>query len=119
MTRDKSLALAFGVLAVLAIVGIGARILVGPGPNVVTVAAQAEQDGDQSTTITFLGDTLLGDQAQRILEKKGYDWPFAEVSDAARLPTTSSPTPRPPSPGSTEWGNPTADYSYRLAAASG
>lgn len=112
MSRDKSLALAFGVLAVLAVVGVGARVFLGPGPNVATVAAQAERDGDQSATITFVGDTLLGDQAQRLLQKKGYDWPFGRTQELLDSDFTIA-NAETPITRRTQWGNPTADYSYR------
>ena len=111
MSRDQRWALALGVLAVAAMGAIGFRVVSGPGPDVTTVAAAAVQDGDETTTITFAGDSLLGDQSQRTLEKKGYDWPFAQVTDLLTADFVVA-NAEGPITARTKWGNPTADYSY-------
>ncbi len=41
---------------------------------VVTVSPGASYEG---YTVTWLGDTFLGDRAEQALETHGYDWPFA------------------------------------------
>ncbi len=111
MSRDKKFALALGVVAVAALAAVGARVLIGPGPDVATVAAVAETNGDGNATITFGGDTMLGDQADRLLAREGYDVPFRQLGgmlDAdyvivnAEAPITTL----------TKWYDPRVDYSY-------
>jgi poly-gamma-glutamate synthesis protein (capsule biosynthesis protein) len=111
MTRDKALALGLALLAVGAISAVGARVAFGPGPDVVVVQASATQDGDKTTSITFAGDTLLGDSSERTVQQKGYDWPLAKVGDlmGADLFVANAEGPITTR---TRWANPTADYSY-------
>lgn len=111
MSRDQRWAIALGLLAVAAISGLAFRVLIGPGPDVATVAAAAVQDGDESTSIAFAGDSLLGDQSERTLERKGYDWPFANVSDLLQADYVVA-NAEGPITARTKWGDPTADYSY-------
>ncbi|NLE94468.1 MAG: CapA family protein [Dehalococcoidia bacterium] len=45
-----------------------------------TLAPEAPHDGYE---ITWLGDTFLGDRAERLLEENGYGWAFAALPDVA------------------------------------
>ena len=112
MTRDQRLMAAFAALATLAVGVVGAGISLEGSPTVLAVSRDVPLGPDGRLSVTFVGDTLLGDAAQQLIDQRGNDWPFDAVRPALG-PTTSSPSPKVRSPsgpgrGTRASGTPTA-----------
>jgi poly-gamma-glutamate synthesis protein (capsule biosynthesis protein) len=73
---------------------------------------------DGALSVQFLGDTMLGDAAQPLLDKRGYDWPFARVHDLVTGDFTVASADAPISPLTTPWSrSKVASYATRPDAA--
>jgi len=83
MTRDRKLIAIFTAVAALCASVVGTHLATGTGPPVQTVDASVGLGPDNRLTIQFLGDTMLGDAAQSVMNKKGFDWPFRPAVKAA------------------------------------
>lgn len=67
------------LLAALAVGGAVSGVALGLG-SAPCGARTLELDGDEaSLAATFVGDTMLGDAAQPLLDEHGYDWPFERI----------------------------------------
>ena len=78
MTRDRKLIGIFATVALAAASTLGVHLALASGPPVVAVHAKVPLGPDQRLSIQFVGDTMLGDEAQKMLNRNGYDWPFRE-----------------------------------------
>ena len=112
LRRDRRLMAGFGAATTLSLVTVGWQLtgMAAPLPDVVTRPVSAGADG--SVDLTFAGDTMLGDGADRLIATAGYDAPLAGVRAMltsgdvtivnAEAPITTAATP----------ANPGAKYSY-------
>jgi hypothetical protein len=82
MTRDQRLMAAFAALATLAVGVVGAGISLEGSPTVLAVSRDVPLGPDGRLSVTFVGDTLLGDAAQQLIDQHGNDWPFDAVRPA-------------------------------------
>ena len=109
MTRDQRLVAAFAGLAVVAAGIVGADIAAVERPGVPVVSRDVPLGPDGRVTVRFVGDTMVGDALQPLIDQRGYDWPF----DGVRADTTAAdfvvavaetpitdrvPVPGPPGP---------------------
>jgi hypothetical protein len=77
-----------GVVAVLialaallaGVVGAGIALTEPPPPPPVVIARDVPSGPDGKLSVHFVGDTMLGDAAQPLLDQRGYDWPFQAVA---------------------------------------
>ena len=83
MTRDKKLITVFTMLAALCAGTVGHHLATAQGPPVRTVDAQVPVGADHLLSVQFVGDTMLGDGAQPMLNRRGYDRPFRPGVKAA------------------------------------
>ncbi len=83
MTRDKKLITTFTMVAVLCAGFVGNHLATADGPPVQTVDAQVAAGDDGLLSVEFVGDTMLGDGAQPMLNRWGYDRPFRPGVKAA------------------------------------
>lgn len=87
MTRDQRLIAAFVAVAMLTLGAVGGGLaLTAPPPPaqppepprpVISRDVALGQDGRLS--VQFVGDTMLGDAAQPVIDKRGFDWPLRAV----------------------------------------
>ena len=75
MTRDKKLITIFTLVAALSAGFVGNHLATAKGPPVQTIDAQVDA-GVDGLSVQFVGDTMLGDGAQPMLNRWGYDSPF-------------------------------------------
>lgn len=111
LTRDRQLiAVALGV-CIASLGGLAARATMVAPPPPEVVVRQAETGADGELSITFAGDTMVGDGAQPLVDARGYDAVFAQAKDLldgdvvivnAEAPITAVSTP----------ARPGAKYSY-------
>lgn len=81
LTRDRRLIAAAVAVCVSSICGLAARaaIIDPPAPDV--VGRQVDLGADGRLSVTFAGDTMVGDGAQPFVDDQGYDAVFAGVKD--------------------------------------
>lgn len=79
MRLDKRLIALFTFVTLLAASTVGVHLATASGPPVRTQHATVPLGKDGRFTVQFAGDTMLGDAAQKKLDRKGYDWPFQRV----------------------------------------
>lgn len=98
---ERRLVTALSGLAVLgaSLIAVQAATVQAPEPRAVRLAVQTDRDG---VTVQFVGDTMLADGAQEVLDRSGYDWPLASVTSLldgdvvianAEAPITALPLP--------------------------
>lgn len=112
MTRDQRLMGAFVALAVLAVSAAGAGVALDRSQvDVVSRDVPVGPDGRQ--TLQFLGDTMLGDEVQNLIDQRrqGYDWPFDAIRQAVTADYTIANAEGPISEHTAPW-NPAKKYSY-------
>jgi hypothetical protein len=61
---------------------VGAGISLEGSPTVLAVSRDVPLGPDGRLSVTFVGDTLLGDAAQQLIDQHGNDWPFDAVRPA-------------------------------------
>lgn len=94
MTRDQKLIALFAAISLCAGGVVVARMTLGDVPPVRAVAPPAPRPSatapgpDSRLSLQFVGDTLLGDAAQRRIDRHGYDWPLAGVRQALTADVT-------------------------------
>lgn len=76
-TRDGRIILLLSVLLLATGSTVGMHLAVADPPAVATIEGQVPLGPDGLLSVQFLGDTMLGDGAQSLLETRGYDWPLA------------------------------------------
>ena len=86
MTRDQRLVAGFACLAVVAAGIVGADIVAVERPGVPVVSRDVPLGPDGRVTVRFVGDTMVGDALQPLVDQRGYDWPF----DGVRADTTAA-----------------------------
>ena len=79
-TTDRILMAGAGVVGISLLAGT-AYALSGSTPPAVPTTTVAAEPASGSLKLTFVGDTMLGDEAQPRLDAEGYDWPLAKVKD--------------------------------------
>ena len=79
LRRDRRLMTGFGAATTLCLGSVGWQLtgMAAPPPDVVTRSVSAGTDG--SIDLTFGGDTMLGDGAERLIATAGFDAPLAGV----------------------------------------
>lgn len=81
LTRDRRLiAVAMGVF-LLSLGGLAARATIVEPPAPEVVARHVDAGADRTLTLTFGGDTMVGDGAQPLVDAQGYGTVFARVKD--------------------------------------
>jgi Bacterial capsule synthesis protein PGA_cap len=78
--RDRRLIATFGAVLVLAAGTVSVHLASADPPNLPTIDRVVPIGEDHRLSIQFLGDTMLGDEAQPIIDQQGYDWPLADVA---------------------------------------
>ena len=111
MTRDQRLMTAFAALATLAIGVVGAGISLEGSPTVLAVSRDVALGPDGRLSVTFVGDTLLGDAAQQLIDQRGDDWPFDAVRPALGADYVLAVAEGPITERTGPW-NPGKRYSY-------
>lgn len=115
MTRDHKLIAVFTAIALCAGGAVAARMAVGDVPPVRavdrTVGESNAPSPDGRLTVQFMGDTLLGDEAQRRIDRHGYDWPLAAIRRAINA-DVSIAVGEGPFTNRTELWNTKKKYSY-------
>ena len=85
MKRDHKLITVFAAVAVLAVGAVGVGItrtdpppppLPLPPPPPAVVSRDVATGPDGVLSVQFVGDTMLGDAAQPLIDQFGYDWPL-------------------------------------------
>ena len=78
MTRDRKLIAIFAALTVLTVGVAGAGIVLESGPPVQAISQDVSLGPDGRLSVTFVGDTLVADEAQQLIDQRGAgnDWPF-------------------------------------------
>ncbi|GAA4081884.1 CapA family protein [Nocardioides kongjuensis] len=79
-TRDRILIAVLAGSAVATGCAVGLHLASAKGPDVATVDAHPTPQQSGSLSIDFLGDTMLGDGAQPLLDRHGYDYPLTKVT---------------------------------------
>jgi hypothetical protein len=119
MNRDQRLMSAFSAVAALAL-GVAGAGTVLDDSLVDVVARDVHAGPDGRLTVQFLGDTMLGDRLQLLVDQRGqgYDWPFDAVRPALDADFTIVNAEGTISEHTTPW-NPAKKFSYisRPAAA--
>jgi hypothetical protein len=111
MTRDQRLMAAFAALATLAVGVVGAGISLEGSPTVLAVSRDVPLGPDGRLSVTFVGDTLLGDAAQQLIDQHGNDWPFDAVRPALGSDYVLAVAEGPITERTRPW-NPGKRYSY-------
>jgi hypothetical protein len=80
MTRDQKLIGLFSALAVLCGGVVGIQLGFDQPPPVAVIERTVGLGADGQLSVQFVGNTLLGDAAQPLIDRYGYDWPLAAVA---------------------------------------
>ncbi|WP_392544406.1 CapA family protein [Oryzobacter telluris] len=120
LTRDRRLIATAAGVFLLSVGGLAAHAAIAEPPAPAVVARQVDAGADGVLTLTFAGDTMVGDGAQTLVDTQGYDTVFTQAEPLldgdvviinAEGPITTASTP----------ARPGAPYSYasnpRTAAA--
>lgn len=75
--RAALTALGFTLVGVLGFIAVAAAITTTDVPDPLAAAPTISHQGSDAVTITWLGDTFLGDAAQPLIDQHGADWPSA------------------------------------------
>lgn len=114
MTRDQRLMAAFAALAVLAVAVVGAGVVLGEPSPAQTVSRDVPLGPDGRVSVQFLGDTLIGDEVQSLIDQRGegYDWPFDAIRPALTADYVVAVAEGPITDRTEQW-NPAKRFSYR------
>jgi poly-gamma-glutamate synthesis protein (capsule biosynthesis protein) len=83
MTRDAKLIALFLTIAAGCISAVAGHLVQAKGPPPQTQTATVRAASPDSVSVEFLGDTMLADGAQPMLNRRGYDRPFRRGVKAA------------------------------------
>jgi poly-gamma-glutamate capsule biosynthesis protein CapA/YwtB (metallophosphatase superfamily) len=111
MTRDQRLMAAFAALATLAVGVVGTGIGLEGSPAVPAESRDVPLGADGRLSVTFVGDTLVGDAAQPLIDQRGIDWPFDAVRPALGADYVLAGAEGPITERTGPW-NPGKRYSY-------
>ncbi|MGQ0574047.1 MAG: CapA family protein [Pseudonocardia sp.] len=112
--RDLRIAAVLGAVAALAVAAVGVSLAVVEPPPVPVVARDVAVGPDGTLTVAFVGDTMLGDEAQVQIDQRatGYDWPFDGVRESAASADFVMAVAETPISAHTVPWNPAKQYSY-------
>ena len=79
LTRDRRLIATATGVCVLSMGGLAARATMVEPPPPEVVARHVDAGADGTLTLTFAGDTMVGDGAQPVVDDQGYDFVFAKA----------------------------------------
>lgn len=79
LTRDRRLIATAAVVCLLSLGALAARATVVQPPLPEVVTRQVDLGPDRALTLTFAGDTMVGDGAQPLVDAQGYDAVFARA----------------------------------------
>lgn len=82
MRRDRRLIIFFALITLLSGSVVGYHLATSTGPPVQAIRTSAPVGADGRFTLQFVGDTMLGAEAQPVLNRRGYDWPFRRLRKA-------------------------------------
>lgn len=74
--RDRVLIAAASIVAAGTVVALVANFTLAPSAPVDVIEASVTTGAGGEWSLQFLGDTMLGDGAQPLLDEHGYDWPL-------------------------------------------
>jgi hypothetical protein len=103
----------FAALALLAVGVVGAGIALQGSPTVPVVVRIVPLGPDGRLSVTFLGDTMVGDEVQNVIDQRGVgnDWPFDEMRPALTADFVIAGAEGPITARTGQW-NPAKRYSY-------
>ncbi len=81
-TRDGRIIILLCVVFLATGTTVGMHLAVADRPAVATIEEPVPLGPDGRLSVQFLGDTMLGDGAQSLLDTRGVDWPLAGVASA-------------------------------------
>lgn len=113
LSRDHRLIAVFASLAVLATGLSGAGVVLAEPSPVQAVSRDVPTGPDGRVRVQFLGDTLVGDEVQLLIDQRaeGYDWPFDGIRDALTGDYVIANAEGPIGDRTQPW-NPAKDFSY-------
>jgi poly-gamma-glutamate capsule biosynthesis protein CapA/YwtB (metallophosphatase superfamily) len=76
--RDNRLAALLTAVAVVSVAALGVRVATGEATAPAVIAVDVSTDED-TLSVVWLGDTMLGDAGEPVLAQKGDDWAFQRV----------------------------------------
>ena len=80
ITRDRKLIAFFATVLLGSGTALAAHLTRAEAPPVQAVERTVPMGEDDRLSIQFVGDTMLGDDAQALLDRFGYDWPLAAMA---------------------------------------
>ena len=79
MNRDQRVMAIFLAIAAAGAGFVGIRTATAGPPPVAAIVRDVPLGADGHLSLQFVGDTLLGDEAQTMIDQRGYDWPLDGV----------------------------------------
>ena len=114
MTRDRKLIAIFAALTVLTVGVAGAGIVLESGPPVQAISQDVSLGPDGRLSVTFVGDTLVADEAQQLIDQRGAgnDWPFDAMRPTLTADYVVAVSDGPITARTSPW-DPAKRYSFR------
>jgi hypothetical protein len=126
MTKDQRLIAILTLVAVLSAAFVGTRLATGDGlpapvqavvaPPVPAITRNVPVGADGKLSLVWVGDTLLGDEAQPLIDQQGYNWPLQGVRPLLKGDFVLANSESPITPLTQPW-NISKQYSYQMRPA--